>query len=362
MPHDVFISYSHSDKRVAFELCASLEARGFRCWIAPRDIPVGLVFEVAIIDAIHASKAMVLVFSETANASPHVAREVRIAASAGKEVFPYRIDNTTPGGTLDYYLGSVHWLDVRAGAATSPVESLITSLNRVVPRRGPGDFSLTRPGRDIGDKQTNPRDGTTFVWVPGGKFLWGDKKKKQTLAGYWIGQHDVTWAQYRKFCKQTGRALPQIPKFEVNETHPVVYVSFADALDYAAWADSALPTEDQWEKAARGTDGREFPWGDIFNTSCCHSSVGDASNRKDGTAPVGRYPAGASIYGCHDMAGNVFQFTISKVTTSQPFHAVRGGGWGNDEPGALRCASRRFVVPDDRRAGLGFRVAGPLVP
>jgi hypothetical protein len=111
MAHDVFISYSSKDKTVADAVCAMLEKRGTRCWIAPRDVRPGMPYGEAIIDAIHSASVMVLVFSSHANESGHIPKEVERAVSRGLTIIPFRIQDVMPGKSLDYFIGSVHWLD-----------------------------------------------------------------------------------------------------------------------------------------------------------------------------------------------------------------------------------------------------------
>ena len=124
MAHDVFISYAEEDKSTANAACATLESDGISCWIAPRDIRPGAKWEQAIMDAISASRVMVVVFSEDANRSYHVQREVGSAFENGITVIPFRLTNTKPTGVLDYYLRPVQWLD----AFTPPLESHLKSL------------------------------------------------------------------------------------------------------------------------------------------------------------------------------------------------------------------------------------------
>jgi|GEM_PF-5369305 len=119
MPHDVLISHSTDDKLVALALCNKLESAGVRCWIAPRDVGPGAEWGKAIVDAISSCRLMVLVFSSKANESRHIRREVQTAFEKDLIVIPFRVENTQPTGTMEYYLGSVHWLD----ALTPPVEN-----------------------------------------------------------------------------------------------------------------------------------------------------------------------------------------------------------------------------------------------
>ncbi len=116
-PHDVFISYASKDKDVADRACATLEAAGVQCWMAPRDIPAGQEWAEAIVHAIRRSKAFVMIFSANSNASKQVRREVHLADERGCPVIAWRIENILPVDGLNFFLGSVHWLD----ALTPPV-------------------------------------------------------------------------------------------------------------------------------------------------------------------------------------------------------------------------------------------------
>jgi hypothetical protein len=124
MAHDVMISHSHQDKPVADAACAALEARGIRCWIAPRDIHPGQDWAASIVKAIRDARIMLLVFSRHANQSPQVQREVERAANSAKVLLPLRIEDVLPEAALEYYLGTPHWLD----AVTPPFEAHLEKL------------------------------------------------------------------------------------------------------------------------------------------------------------------------------------------------------------------------------------------
>jgi hypothetical protein len=124
MAHDVFISYSSKDKVTADAVCATLERHGIRCWIAPRDILPSAEWGASIINAIGASKVMVLIFSANANGSPQILREVERAVNRGVAILPFRIEDVPPKESLEYFIGAVHWLD----ALTPPLESHIGEL------------------------------------------------------------------------------------------------------------------------------------------------------------------------------------------------------------------------------------------
>jgi len=130
---DVFISYASKDKIVADAVCARLEASGIRCWIAPRDIVAGTSYGEAIIEAIHGAKVMVLVFSSSANASGHIPKEVERAVSNGVAVLPFRIEDVAPGKSLDYFIGSVHWLDAMTPPMEKHLDNLATTVHKLLP-------------------------------------------------------------------------------------------------------------------------------------------------------------------------------------------------------------------------------------
>lgn len=128
MAFDAFISYSSQDKPTADAACAMLESLGIRCWIAPRDVMPGSEYGASIVDAIHNSRVVVLVFSSHANQSPQVGREVERAVNRGIPIVPLRIENITPTQSLEYFIGTVHWLD----ALTPPVEQHLQRLGEAV--------------------------------------------------------------------------------------------------------------------------------------------------------------------------------------------------------------------------------------
>ena len=128
VPHDVIISYATIDKPIADAVCARLEERGIRCWIAPRDILAGMDYAEAIINAIDSAKIMVLIFSSHANASKHVMREAERAVHDGYPIIPVRIEDVQPTLSLQYYISAQHWLD----ALTPPLEQHILKLAETV--------------------------------------------------------------------------------------------------------------------------------------------------------------------------------------------------------------------------------------
>jgi hypothetical protein len=174
MEFDVFISYSSKDKAIADAVCSRLEAGGIRCWIAPRDVIPGRSYGEAIIEAIRQARVMVLVFSANANASNHIAKEVERAVSNGLAILPFRIEDVMPGKSLDYFIGSVHWLDAMTPPLEKHLEELVITVHKLVPgeRQAPPaphtvslqQTSAPRPG--LPAQPTAPAaSSSTKIWI-----------------------------------------------------------------------------------------------------------------------------------------------------------------------------------------------------
>jgi formylglycine-generating enzyme required for sulfatase activity len=237
-------------------------------------------------------------------------------------------------------------------------------------------------------------------WIPGGKFKMGseiydDEKPihEVDVAGFWLARYPVTNEQFQLFLEAGGYNQQQWwteagwqarqqekwskPRFWDNQKwnkpwQPVVGISWYEAIAFCAWAASAtgekirLPSEAEWEKGARGTDGRTFPWGEAEPTEkLCNFNWNVNVGQ---TTPVGQYsPQGDTPYGCADMTGNVREWCLSRPkpypyeesdgrnnNEGRNVRVVRGGSW-HDDRDIVRCARRRNLGPGNRKRTVGFR-------
>ena len=277
------------------------------------------------------------------------------------------------------------------------------------------------------EQNVEPPDLKNMVFIPAGEFLMGSPEgegvfderpqHKVYLDDYYIDKYEVTNAQFKEFVEATGYVTDaerkgygkvwnpkekpslRLCKFDVNwrrphawidnksfpnrphpkawenyniedkMNYPVIQVSWNDAQAYATWRGKRLPTEAEWEKAARGTDGRKWPWGNEFNFDVdgvtIHANIGS-----DGPLPVGSFPSGSSLYGVCNLTGNVqewvadwyapdYYISCSKNNPSGPdtgkFRVLRGGAWKHIKGYQVLSAQRSFQVPDYTSNFVGFR-------
>jgi formylglycine-generating enzyme required for sulfatase activity len=229
---------------------------------------------------------------------------------------------------------------------------------------------------------SNQHQNWSMALVPAGEFTMGSSmgsadeqpEHRVSVGAFYMDLYQVSIRQYARFVEATHHDVP--PDWSVmnrpqHYDRPIANVDWADAVTYCKWAGKRLPTEAEWEKAARGTDGRTYPWGNVHPTRL-HATAGkEVWSNHSALTPGGMLEEGKSPYGIYDMAGNVWEWVSDwydqdYYKTSPPQNptgpplgthkVIRGGSWGSNADG-LRSAERETHVPSFRGFGTGFRCA-----
>ena len=198
-----------------------------------------------------------------------------------------------------------------------------------------------------------------MVHVEAGPFLMGPEKRRARLPGFYIDVYEVTNRRYMAFVAATGHREPEFRALEdrAQPDQPVTGVTWHDAQAYARWVGGRLPSEPEWEKAARGAKGNTYPWGES-PPDPTHAVLGSVTKQRH-ASPVGSKPAGASPYGCLDMAGNVWEWCADWFAAAEQHKAIRGGSFGNLDYGDGNCYSRGKAFPEFPQEHIGFRCVVP---
>ena len=389
----IFVSHSSQDAKLAHQVAHDLQAEGYDIFITPNSIRPGEKWVPAINRGLEESGIFVVLLTPHAVQSYWVHDETNtaIALANANEMRLFMLD--VQPCHLPVLWRQRQFVSFRGDDYQHNLHNLISGLKgeaarpRPKPQPPPAQVKVT-PARPEPVKQSEPekntfiheKAGLEFVRIPAGEFLYGDGKKRTHLTEYWISKTPVTNMVYKKFID--ANPTHQIPKVwlggknnwdkskrtfkpELAE-HPVVIVSWYDAIAFCEWAGLQLPTEGQWEKAARGADGRTYPWGNNEPTE----KLCNFNNKVSGTTPVGQYSSqGDSPYGCVDMSGNVREWCLNKydkpydtgIDQSNDWRVLRGGSWGNYQDD-VRAVSRDPARPASRFNGRGFRVVARRPP
>ena len=236
-------------------------------------------------------------------------------------------------------------------------------------------------GAQVGTPTLIGQEEAQMILIPAGEYIMGstegegynDENPQITvlLDAFYIDRCEVSNAQYQQFMDATGHRAPMYWDDEKynHPGQPVVGVTWHDANAYAKWSRKRIPTEAEWEKAARGTDGRMYPWGNEWDSLKCNSNIG--ADGYQYPAPVASFLGGASPYGVLDMAGNVWEWCADwygsnysgsprKNPKGHDFsgeRVLRGGSWSTTDHAYLRCANRNWFSPDFGFDDAGFRCA-----
>jgi formylglycine-generating enzyme required for sulfatase activity len=382
-PIQIFLCHASEDKAAVTAIYDRLKALGYKPWLDKKDLLPGQLWEEEIPKAIRASDFILIFLSK--NSIPkrgYVQTEFKLTLDAWMRVpqgmihtIPVRLDDSE----IPDQFRKFHWCNLFEADG-------FETLLRALPRPKPSAADTRKPFEP------------ELILIPAGGFLMGsdpqtdgeasdDEQPQHTLElpDFYLAETPVTNVQYNAFVRATGYKQPmdwrgkRPPRGEGN--HPVVSVSWYDAMAYCHWLSEVtgrgygLPSEAEWEKGARGTDGRIYPWGNQWDTTRC--------NAGENTTSVHACPQGASPYGLLDMAGNVWQWTrslwgkdVERPDFRYPYKAtdgrenlithslrvLRGGSFGCRHE-CMRCAFRYRHPPDfpvipggNGKMELGFRV------
>ena len=391
----VFLSYASEDRKQAEAIYLSLRGQGHTVFFDRTDLPPGEEYDARIRRGIERSQLLVFLVSPySLDAGSYTLTELDIARKTWEhptgKVLPVVV-RPTPLDRIPPYLKSVTLLETEGNIVATVADAvhrigldrrrtILKTVAKGVAIAGIACagwyfyWTHRQPSREITGK-----DGAPAVIVPAGNFTMGDDEQSPLreiyLDAFYIDKHEVTVSRYAKFLQTTGGVRPPDRWEEASAAGamelPVIGVDWHDADAYCKWAGRRLPTEAEWEKAARGTDGRTYPWGNDAPNSL-RANFGQSSDNpyKGGLAAVGRQDAGSSPYGAQDLAGNAAEWVVDwfsesfmrgdvrnpKGPESGNGRVIRGGGW-YDPPARLKSSSRMHANPDHRGDDVGFRCA-----
>ena len=312
---------------------------------------------------------------------------VDAAVAEARKAVNSAVDNSVEWGAPALFVGSPDGLVFSPPGEYLSVEAQVVEEPRQVPVQLETAAEVLEQEREPPVRTPQPIE-PELVRIPAGEFLMGSDPQKDGrayeaeqpqhrvyLPDYHMSRTPITNAQYAAFVEASGYPAPnrwEDGKSPVGkDDYPVVYISWRDAMAYCKWLSEKnsqayrLPSEAEWEKAARGTDGRIYPWGDEWDPGRCNSK----QSGPDDATPVDAYPEGASLYGILDMAGNMWEWTGS-LYRPYPYDPMDGredptrpgdkrvlrGGAFYSTARRVRCAYRDSSHPEDWRGHYGFRV------
>ncbi|HVK55422.1 MAG TPA: SUMF1/EgtB/PvdO family nonheme iron enzyme [Burkholderiales bacterium] len=392
----IFLSYASEDRPIAETIYLALRAQRHTVFFDRSDLPAGEEYDVRIREAISdADLFLFLVSPDSIDDGGYTLTELSIAQKTwdhpGGKVLPVLI-RPTDLGRLPPYLRAVTVLNP-VGNVTASVADAVHRIAISRKRRllkfllcGLGAIAVIAAAsyyvsREMGNEVTG-KDGAIALLVPGGKFLMGDDewspKREVHVDAFYMDKYEVSLSRYASFLKATG-AVPALEYWgDINLTTqgdlPVVGITWHEAVAYCRWAGKRLPTEAEWEKAARGADGRTYPWGENEPTADMANFGKDSAKPfTEVVAPVTSHSAGKSVYGVYNLSGNVSEWVADWFEegfasgdvwnptgpASGKGKVLRGGGWA-DASGALKTSRRFYVNPEDRAEDRGFRCVQEL--
>jgi formylglycine-generating enzyme required for sulfatase activity len=393
----MFLCHASEDKSLVEPIYLALRAQGHTVFFDRADLPPGEEYDTRIRQAIEKSHLFIFLLSPAAlDAGSYTLTELGIAQKtwehpAGK-LLPVVL-RPTPLEQIPPYLKSVTLLEPDGNVAATVADAvyrIAVARRRVLLKRAAKGAiaSILCIGAYLFWVHRKPApemtstDGTPAVLIPAGNFVMGDGEESPQqevyVDAFYLDKHETTLSRYAKFLKATGSVRApdywEDANLESGGELPVVGVDWHDAAAYCRWAGKRLPTEAEWEKSARGTDGRRYPWGNEEPTSARANFASSSEHPyKGGLLLIGRHDAGKSPYGAQDLAGNAaewvadwFAESFERADARNPKgpetgkgKTIRGGGW-RDPPDRVNSIRRMYASPDTRSDDIGFRCAGDL--
>jgi len=386
----IFLSYAHQDREAANAIYLALADQGHKVFFDRRNLAAADPFHNSIRAAIESAHLLIFLISPDAvDAGSYTLSELEIGQKAGVKILPVMLRQTEIA-TLPVVLRSITFYrpdgDLAAGVAAE-VHRIAREQKRK--RLKPLTVALTaavlvaavvyalyfHKGNEFAGK-----DGAPAVLIPAGSFVMGDDenspRREIFVDAFYMDKFEVTVARYAKFLEATGnvKAPEEWENLDVRAggDFPVVGVDWQDADSYCRWAGKRLPSEAEWEKAARGTDERKYPWGNDPPSAARARFAQPYQNPvyKNGVAAVGSHAQGASPFGVFDLSGNASEWVADWYSESFPRgdvrnpkgpatgtgKVIRGGGWY--DPAERITATRRiYASPTHRADDIGFRCA-----
>jgi formylglycine-generating enzyme required for sulfatase activity len=388
----IFLSYASEDRASAEAIRLALHNDGHDVFFDREDLPPGGEFHTRIRRAIEESGFVIFLISpKTLDAGSYTLTEISIAAKAWPtpdgRILPVILERVDIK-SLPAYLSSVTFLET-SGNIPAEVALIVNGVARARRRKrlrivaclaavfALVAFAATWYLMNRGDSTVRVgKDGAPAVLVPAGKFTMGDDevspRRQIYVDAFYMDRFETTVGRYRAFLESTGSdAAPEFWDEVAGDELPVVGVSWNEANAYCRWAGKRLPTEAEWEKAARGPDQRTYPWGDASPTVDMTNYQNTTPGPYEGAlTPVGKHAAGRSPYGVDDLAGNASEWVADWFSESflrdDTFNprgpgegdkkVIRGGGRYDPAP-RLSVSSRQHASPETRGEDIGFRCA-----
>ena len=390
----IFLSYASQDQEAAKAIYLALRDQGQTVFFDRADLPAGEEYHNRIREAIQSSHLFIFLISPNAiDGGSYTLTELDIAEKTGTKLLPVMLRETaidqlpasikavtflqTDGSLPGAVAAEVHriadewkWRRLKyAAAATAVIVVISVGLF----------YGLKARSRT----EVIAKDGAPAVLIPAGAFVMGDDENSPRrgifVDAFYMDKFEITVERYAKFLEATGNVGPpeewETINIKTDSELPVVGVDWGDAANYCRWAGRRLPTEAEWERAARGNDERKYPWGNDPPTPerARYGRPYQNPVYKDGVARVGAYAKDAGPFGILDLAGNVTEWVADWFSESFPHSearnpkgpesgtskVLRGGSW-YDPPERISAIKRWNATPSNRNDGIGFRCASDV--